>query len=112
MGGRRANNRAIGVARRGQIIQRILVDGWTVGEAASVFEVGERQVARWVAAYRRDGMASLRDGLPGASGHASRLARLWTMLVHNLTGARERLRRPEPATCVELRRRGEDGHNL
>jgi hypothetical protein len=50
-------------ATRGQIVQRVLVDGWSAAQAAAAFEVGERQVVRWVAAYRRHGMASLRDDL-------------------------------------------------
>jgi transposase-like protein len=49
-------------ARRGQIVQRVVLDGWSPAQAAAAFGVGERQVARWVAAFRRRGMASLRDG--------------------------------------------------
>ncbi|MGE5269216.1 MAG: helix-turn-helix domain-containing protein [Thiohalocapsa sp.] len=48
-------------ATRGRIVQRVLVDGWTPAQAAAAFGVGERSVVRWVAAYRRRGMASLRD---------------------------------------------------
>lgn len=50
-----------GAAMRGRIVQRVLVDGWNAAQAAAVFEVRERDVVRWVAAYRRYGMASLRD---------------------------------------------------
>ena len=52
--------RAITAAQRGQIVQRVIVDGWSTAEVAVAFEVEERLVAAWVAAYRRDGMASLR----------------------------------------------------
>lgn len=48
-------------AARGRIVQRVLVDGWNAAQAAEAFDVGERDVVRWVAAYRRHGMASLRD---------------------------------------------------
>lgn len=43
------------------MIQRIIVDGWSIGEAAAALDVPERVVAAWVAEYRRHGMASLRD---------------------------------------------------
>lgn len=47
-------------AQRGQLIQRIIVDGWSCAEAAAACRVEERLVAAWVADYRRHGMASLR----------------------------------------------------
>jgi transposase len=52
--------RAMPVARRALIVQRVLVDGWTSAKAAATFGVSERLVADWVADYRRYGMASLR----------------------------------------------------
>ncbi|HEX3863004.1 MAG TPA: helix-turn-helix domain-containing protein [Stellaceae bacterium] len=53
--------RDITAAQRGQIVQRVLVDGWSAAQAAATSGVSEREVARWVAAYRRYGMASLRN---------------------------------------------------
>jgi hypothetical protein len=50
----------ITVARRGQIIQRVMVDGWTSAAAAEFFGVPARLIDVWVADYRRNGMASLR----------------------------------------------------
>ena len=55
-----SGRRPITIAQRGQIIQRVLVDGWTSAAAASSLGVPERLVEIWVADYRRDGMASLR----------------------------------------------------
>jgi len=52
--------RAISAARRGQIVQRVIVDGWTIARTAAVFDTPPRLVEIWVAAYRRHGMASLR----------------------------------------------------
>jgi hypothetical protein len=52
--------RTIPLARRGLIIQRVLVDRWTSAEAAAAFDVSERQVDTWVAEFRRYGMKSLR----------------------------------------------------
>jgi hypothetical protein len=44
----------------GQIIQRVIVDGWTSAAVAAHFGVPERLVDVWVADFRRHGMASLR----------------------------------------------------
>src|SRR3954462_6452529 len=55
-----ATSRSISVTQRAQITQRILVDGWTPAQAARFYGVEERRIARWVADYRRRGMASLR----------------------------------------------------
>jgi hypothetical protein len=62
-------------AQRGQIIQRILVEGWTSAEAAAVISVPERLVDAWVADYRRYGMASLRY-VPRKT-VAAEILRLW-----------------------------------
>jgi transposase-like protein len=51
---------AIGAAQRGQIVQRVIVDGWTIARTAAQFEVPPRLVKIWVADYRRYGMSSLR----------------------------------------------------
>jgi transposase len=58
--------RAISVAQRGQIVQRVLVDGWTSVEVAAAFGVPRRIVEVWVTDFRRHGMASLRQD-PGRS---------------------------------------------
>jgi transposase-like protein len=48
------------IIERGQIIQRVLVEGWSEAAAAAEYGVPERSVAAWVKSYRRLGMASLR----------------------------------------------------
>jgi len=53
--------RTISVAQRGQIVQRVIVDGWTSAEAAAAFGVPRRIVEVWVNDFRRHGMASLRQ---------------------------------------------------
>ena len=53
--------RAINIVQRGQIVQRVIVDGWTNDEVALAFGVPRRLVDVWVADYRRYGMASLRQ---------------------------------------------------
>jgi hypothetical protein len=52
--------RDLAAAARGLIVQRVLVDGWTPEEAGAPFGVDGPEVARWVAAYQRHGMAALR----------------------------------------------------
>jgi hypothetical protein len=47
-------------AQRGQVIQRVIVDGWKTADAAAAARVPEQLVKAWVADYRRLGMASLR----------------------------------------------------
>jgi transposase-like protein len=95
--------RQVAAATRGQIIQRVLVDGLTPAEAAALFGVGERQVMRWVAAYRRRGMASLRDDLasePPLLRWFFRLRSALGRLVAALSGPRS----AQPARCIVLRR--------
>lgn len=52
---------AITTTQRALIIQRVIVDNWTIDKAAATFGVPERTVAAWVRDYRRRGMASLRS---------------------------------------------------
>jgi transposase-like protein len=66
MKGRSPPPNALTTAQRGQIVQRVIVEGWTTADAAAAAGVPERLVAAWVADYRRHGMASLRHR-PGKS---------------------------------------------
>jgi hypothetical protein len=66
---------ALTPAQRGQIVQRVIVDGWTSAEAAAAVGVPERLVAAWVADYRRYGMASLRHVPRNTVG--AEILRLW-----------------------------------
>lgn len=47
-------------AQRGLIVQRVIVDGWTIAAAAAAARLPEPLVAAWVADFRQFGMASLR----------------------------------------------------
>ncbi len=96
---------ALTPAQRGQIVQRVIVDGWTSAEAAAAVGVPERLVDAWVADYRRHGMASLRH-VPRKT-VAAEILRLWlgrpvrvvsrviSNGLHRLFG-RERPARPAP----------------
>lgn len=66
MKGRSPQPDTLTTAQRGQIVQRVIVERWTVADAAAAAGVPERLVAAWVADYRRHGMASLRHR-PGKS---------------------------------------------
>jgi hypothetical protein len=66
---------ALTPAQRGQIVQRVMVDGWTSADAAAAVGLPERLVDAWVADYRRDGMASLRH-VPRKT-VAAEILRLW-----------------------------------
>jgi transposase-like protein len=50
----------ITIAQRAQIIQRVLVDGWTIAQVATSYGVPKRLVDSWVADFRKNGMSSLR----------------------------------------------------
>jgi len=104
----RNKHRQIPAARRAQIIQRVLVDGWSPARAAEAFELKERWVADWVAAYRRRGMASLRDR-EGAPERAYRaLWRHWQAAVARFVGPPVPREAAETADCIVLRRTGRD----
>jgi hypothetical protein len=55
----------LAAAQRGLIVQRVLVDRWTLAEAGAPFGIDERHVASLVAAYQRHGMAALRGAVEG-----------------------------------------------
>lgn len=105
----RAKMREIAAVRRAQIIQRVLVDGWSAADSAAAFGVRERQVVRWIAAYRRRGMASLRASDGASAGATGRWAdRLKVMLAWLANIPPGGFAHREPAPCVVLRRGEED----
>ena len=99
--------RHISPAQRGIIVQRVLIDGWSLAEAAASSGIAESRVADWLAAYRRRGMASLREDAA-----IERPPRRWLWLLRitllRITGARGR---PDGSSgrAVQLLRR--DGKN-
>lgn len=93
----------IGPMKRAQIIQRVLVDGWTPAQAATIFELPERRIVRWVKDYRRRGMASLRD--PGCTEPLvwNWGAALASAISRYYGGLRRGFGLVEPAPCIPLR---------
>src|SRR5687767_7872897 len=94
-----AKTREIPPVQRGQVIQRILVDGWSPEEAAASLGIAERQVVRWVAAYRQRGMASLRGEVAAEQAPRRWARRLRVMLVRNVARMRGGFGFVEPAPC-------------
>ena len=98
----------IAAATRGLIVQRLIVDGWSAAEAAASFGVSEQQVERWVTAYRRHGMASLRDG-DAPEFAPARWARGLGRMVRQIFGEPGRdIGQVEPAPLVMPRRPGDN----
>jgi len=99
--------RDISQARRGQIVQRVIVDRWPIARAAAAFDTPPRLVEIWVAAYRRHGMASLRRA-PRRTIAAERLE-LWllrpsvAMLRRVSLGLRRLLGSRQPAAPAPMR---------
>ena len=54
-----SHRQTITPAQRGQIVQRVIVDGWSSAQAAGSLGIPKRLVEAWVADFRRNGMASL-----------------------------------------------------
>lgn len=107
-----AKTRAIPAARQALIVQRVLVDGWQIRDVAAAYAVEERRVEAWVVAYRRHGMASLRQA-PSRSlwGEMLRLKLHWplTATFHRLcAGLRYLIKREPPARLAPLRRSREE----
>jgi transposase-like protein len=104
--------RLITNVQKGQIIQRVLVDRWSIAAAAAAFDLEERRVAAWIADYRRHGMASLRNA-PSRSLAAEifrlKLAQPLTLAWRRLAGGLRRVFVREPAAPPSpLRRLPED----
>jgi Homeodomain-like domain-containing protein len=98
-----SNSRNVAAVKRGQIIQRVLVDGWSPAEVAAVNGIAERQVVRWLATYRRHGMASLRRDADAEP--PPRWMRRLRSLVMRLSAALRGADGGQTARCVALPRK-------
>jgi|GEM_PF-1156520 hypothetical protein len=76
MKSRSPQSHTFSAAQRGLVVQRVIVDGWSVRTAARAAGLPERLVAAWVADFRRAGMASLR-GRSGRTVLADRVRRFF-----------------------------------
>jgi Homeodomain-like domain len=108
----RSGRHGVTAARRGQIVQRVIVDGWTPTDAAAAFGMPRRLVEIWVADYRRHGMASLRR-VPRRTIAAEiielRLLRPVTAVLYRLSrGSRRLFTGPRRADAAPLRGSNDD----
>jgi len=99
--------RQVTAAEQGHIVQRVLVDGWSAAQAAAAYRLDEKRVARWVVAYRRHGMASLRNEAGAEGAPVQRIARAVAQEIARWRAAWVRLFGLDPtppARCIVLRR--------
>jgi len=98
-------------AQRGQIVQRVIVDGWSTAATAHAAKVPERLVAAWVADFRRQGMASLRHK-PGKTVAAQlRILRSTHRFLLVIASGLRRLSGPRrPLSPSPIRRSQDDRH--
>ena len=54
-------NAALSVNQRRRMVRRVIEEGWSLTKAAEAAEVSDRTCAKWVARYRAQGEAGLRD---------------------------------------------------
>jgi hypothetical protein len=103
-------SKIIAASRRGLVVQRVLVDGWSPHEAARAFDLDEHQVAVWIADYRRHGMASLHHANASTTTLLGRVTfRFWSLFASSLGRLRRRRTVQAPtASCVVLRRAGDE----
>lgn len=100
-------------ASRALLVQRITVDGWSVGSAAAAAGISCRTAFKWLARYRADGEAGLWDRssrpihTPRATA-AERRGLILELRQHRLTGAQiaARLQMPRSTVARVLAREG------
>jgi len=98
---------------RRRVVDRVLVQGWSVAAAAEAAGVSERTVYRWLARFRADGQPGLfdRSSAPKRVPHktpADRVAVICEMRQLRLTAVEisERLQMPISTVSAVLRREG------
>ena len=101
------NSGEVGAVQRAQIIQRVLVDGWSAAQASAVFDLPERRIARWVHDYKQRGMASLREVEPDERAIQRWLGAVAGIFSRGYAGVRRGFGLVEPAPCVVLRHTGD-----
>jgi transposase InsO family protein len=73
---------------RALLVRRVLQEHWPVSAAAIAFGVSERTVYKWLARYRAEGLAGLRDRGSAAHRHPHALGPVWIALVRLLRQAK------------------------
>jgi transposase InsO family protein len=93
-------NAALSLNQRRRMVRRVVEHGWSVTKAAEAAEVSERTCSKWVARYRAEGEAGLRDrsSAPLSIPHrtpADRVAVIEALRRLRMTGA-------EIAECLDM----------
>jgi transposase InsO family protein len=103
----------LGPIGRRRVVDRVVVEGWSVAAAAEAAGVAERSVYRWLARFRSLGQAGLVDRRPvplriPRRTPADRVAAICELRRLRLTGAEiaERLAMPLSTVSAVLRREG------
>lgn len=73
---------------RALLVHRVLREHWPVSAVANAFGVSERTVYKWLARYRSEGLAGLRDRRSTAHRHPHALAPAWLALIRLLRQAK------------------------
>jgi DNA-directed RNA polymerase specialized sigma24 family protein len=62
-------------AGRRSLVDRVVVEGWSVARAAAAAGISERSASKWLSRFRLEGVAGLEDrssrALPGAAQDAA-----------------------------------------
>jgi transposase InsO family protein len=69
---------------RAMLVQRVLEEHWPVSAAAVAFGISERTVYKWLARFRTEGLAGLRDRRSCAHRRPHALAPVWLALIRLL----------------------------
>lgn len=87
---------------RAMLVQRVIEEHWPAGAVALAFGISERTVYKWLARYRAEGVAGLRDRRSVAHRRPHALAPAWLALIRLLRQAK--LVAQEIATRLPLAR--------
>ncbi len=74
---------------RARLIDRVIREDWSVGEAAEAAGVSERTAYKWLARYRSEGMAGLLDRCSRPRRSPARIPQEWRDLVLRLRRSRK-----------------------
>ena len=93
-------NAALTLKQRERMVRRVVDDGWSLTKAAAAAEVSDRTCSKWVARYRAEGQAGLRDRSSAPHHVANRTDEQTVALLAALR--RLRFTAPELADLLEL----------
>src|SRR3954447_1444504 len=93
-------NAALSLNQRRRMVVRVVEHGWSLTKAAEAAEVSERTASKWVARYRAEGEAGLRDrsSAPASIPHRTPGERVEVIALLR----RLRMTAAEIAACLEM----------